>query len=43
MCCFHMGIAQIALDLPPLSIGHRGALFSDPIFFQTVFDIAEMS
>ena len=26
MCCFHIGIGQIALD-PPLSNGHCGALF----------------
>ena len=34
MCCFHMSIARIALDppLPPLSNGHRAALFLDPFF-----------
>ena len=43
MCCFHVGIAQIAYNPPPPSVNrHRGALFSNPILL-SVFEIAKMS
>ena len=41
MCCFHMGIAQIALDTPVKGVSW--STFFRPNFFHLLFDIAKMS